>query len=278
MPKSKMTYRPEFYATMAQAATHAARRVVPIILSVTRPRSVIDVGCGPGAWARAMHEAGVSEVVGIDGDWLQTESLLIPPESFVRADLGRPFSLERRFDVCLSLETAEHLPEGRARGFVHDLTRLSDVIVFSAAVPYQGGTNHVNERWQDYWVGLFEEFGYLGIDYIRRRIWMLKEHNTWFYAQNMIIFVKDDRLSDYPALNDEFQYQAGRPTSLVHPGLLLLHLPWEKHLSVRSYFRLFPAMIGRAVAASLRGLARRPAAPPRVVPPPGAADWIRSEE
>ena len=66
--------------------------------------------------------------------------------------------------------------------------------------------------------------------------------------------------------------------SLVHPGLLLLHLPWEKHLSVRSYFKLFPRMVKRAIGASLRRLTRRPPTPPLIAIPPGAADWIRSAE
>jgi SAM-dependent methyltransferase len=266
-------YPATFYDDMSITADHAAQQALPFILSAVRPASVVDVGCGAGAWARAFHNAGVADVIGVDGGWIDPKTLLIPPETFVQADLTRPFGLPRRFDLCLSLETAEHLSEDRSAGFVQDLTRLSDVVVFSAAVPFQGGTHHLNERWQTYWVEKFADCGYVGVDYLRRRIWHLERFNTWFYSQNMIIYIRADALTRYPALDAEYGYQAGPPVSLAHPGLVLLHLPWEKDLSVRSYFRLFPRMAARAVGAAMRRLVGLGPAPPLKVPPPGAVDW-----
>ena len=81
---------------------------------------------GSGTWARVIRDAGVPDVIGVDGNWVDFNALVIPPESFVRSDLSRPFTMPRRFDMCLSLETAEHLPEDRATGFVQDLTHLSE--------------------------------------------------------------------------------------------------------------------------------------------------------
>jgi SAM-dependent methyltransferase len=267
------SYKPAFYDVVTEAAEHAARRVVPVILQAVRPASVIDVGCGAGAWTRAFLDAGVEDVTGVDGEWVDEKRLLIPPGRFLRVGLDQPFRLPRQFDLCLCLETAEHLPESRADGFVTDLVALSDVVVFSAAVPFQGGTHHLNERWQRYWVARFAAHGYVGVDYLRRRIWNLERFNTWFYAQNMLVFVKEGALPRYPELSAEYRYQAGEPLSLVHPGLLLLRLPWEKHLTVRTYFRLFPRMAARAVGAAFRRILRRPPAPPLGDIPPGAAGW-----
>lgn len=65
-------------------------------------------------------------------------------------DLTQPLSLGRKFDLCVSMEVAEHLPPSRADSFVADLVGLAPVVLFSAAVPEQGGTNHLNEQWPDY--------------------------------------------------------------------------------------------------------------------------------
>lgn len=60
-------------------------------------------------------------------------------------DVGAPIELHRRFDLVLCLEVAEHLPASAADTLVRSLTGLGNVIAFSAAIPFQGGANHVNE-------------------------------------------------------------------------------------------------------------------------------------
>ena len=62
-------------------------------------------------------------------------------------DLAQPLQIDRRFDLALSLEVAEHLPPECGSEFVQTLTDLSSVILFSAAIPFQGGTDHLNEQW-----------------------------------------------------------------------------------------------------------------------------------
>lgn len=255
------SYNNTFYTAMTTAAQYAAGVVVPVVVLAIRPKSVVDVGCGAGSWAKTFLDAGVSDITGVDGEWVDEKQLVISPDRFVRMDLTRPFVLPRRFDLCLCLETAEHLPEERAIGFVDNLIALSDIVVFSAAVPFQGGTHHVNEQWQSYWVRLFASRGYVGVDYLRRRIWNLDRYNTWYYAQNMLVFVRAEALARYPELDAEYRYQAGPPISIVHPGLLLLHQPWEKKLTVRLYFRLFPRMVVRALGAVIRRILGRPPGP-----------------
>lgn len=276
MTESGRSYSAEFYDAVSEAAAHAAQFTIPVILNAVRPRSVVDVGCGAGTWARAFADAGVPDVVGVDGDWVDTKALLIPSDQFIRADLTRPFRLPRQFDLCLSLEVAEHLSPDRAAGFVADLTALSDVVVFSAAIPFQGGTHHLNEQWQAYWVEQFAAQGYVGVDYLRRRIWNLNRFNTWYYAQNAILFVRASALAEHPALAEEYRYQGGPPVSLVHPGLLVLLAPWEKRLSVRRYIGLFPRMAARAAAALASWLTARPTSLNNILPP-GTNEWHKDK-
>ncbi len=147
----------------------------------------MDVGCGLGTWLAVFRDHGAEEILGVDGDYVDRQRLEIAPHEFLACDLSSPIAVDRRFDLAVSLEVAEHLPEGSADAFVAFLTSLAPVVLFSAAIPCQGGTNHVNEQWPDYWAARFEDRGYQTSDYIRDRIWDSPEVECW-YAQNILLF------------------------------------------------------------------------------------------
>src|SRR5208283_2885437 len=106
--------------------------------------------------------------------------------------------------LAMSLEVAEHLPPQSAKGFVDCLTRLAPVVLFSAAIPFQGENHHVNKQWPDYWVALFKADDYLPIDCIRGKIWGNDRVDYW-YAQNMILFVNAARVREDPGLRREYE-------------------------------------------------------------------------
>jgi hypothetical protein len=166
-----------------------------------------------------MMEKGIKDVMGLDGEWVEASMLVIPTEAFVKTDLNKSIRVRRRFDLAISLEVAEHLPAERAKGFVRDVTRLADFILFSAAVPFQGGRNHINEQWQDYWVGLFAAEGYGAYDLIRPKIWNDSKMPFW-YRQNALLFVKKERAK-------EIKFEPGEKAnnlslySVVHPDLYM---------------------------------------------------------
>lgn len=91
----------------------------------------------------------------------------------------------------LCLETAEHLPPERADSFVEDLVKLAPVVVFSAAIPGQGGTDHLNEQWPEYWAQRFRKLSYVVVDTLRMRFWS-NEAMSAMYAQNSILYVRKD--------------------------------------------------------------------------------------
>lgn len=205
----------------------AAEAIIPIINEFVRPGSVIDVGCGVGTWLSVLGKLGVRDLVGVDGPWVYTKMLEIPERSFIVAELDRPFRIDRVFDLAISVEVAEHLLPERAETFVEDLTRLAPVVLFSAAVPHQGGYHHTNEQWQDYWVSLFASLGYVHIDCVRPRVW--RSDIDYFYVQNSFIYVKSSALSKYPTLAQEYERRKDAPVSLVHPSLYLMKTnPWWK--------------------------------------------------
>lgn len=164
-------YSPEFFAKLRDRARRSAREIVPRILRWVEPASVIDVGCGVGTWLAVFREYGIQNVHGIDGDYVDRRMLDLPEVQFHATDLSRPFEIEPQFDLALCLEVAEHLPTESAGTLVRSLVRLSPVVLFSAAIPFQGGTHHVNEQWPEYWARLFGKEDYVVIDCLRKDLW-----------------------------------------------------------------------------------------------------------
>ena len=129
------TYDKGYFDWQRQGAAESARAMLPIVLELVSPRSILDVGCGTGVWLRTAIEQGVDDVFGVDGG---TGELVIPSASFLRVDLEQPLDVGRQFDLAICMEVAEHLPAARAESLVHDLCRAADVVLFSAAIPARG--------------------------------------------------------------------------------------------------------------------------------------------
>lgn len=211
---SQADYNSEYFATLSQAALSSARIVVPALLSIIQPQSVIDVGCGIGAWLSVFREHGIETILGLDGEYVDRSQLLVPRSCFRVADLAEPVTLHERFDLAVSLEVAEHLPPSSANGFVESLCRLAPVVLFSAAFPGQGGTCHLNEQWPDYWRRLFNEKGFLMFDPLRPVLWHDKRV-AFYYRQNMYLFVCADLVQSSPRLIQLPEVKDGNELLLV---------------------------------------------------------------
>ncbi len=210
-------YPKNFYDDLEDTAAPSARRIVPMVRALMKVASVVDVGCGTGAWLNVFARDGVDEVLGLDGDWVRQEQLLIEPGNFQRCDLTKALPVDRRYDLAISLEVAEHLSEEFASDFVSELTRLAPVVLFSAAIPGQGGLHHVNERPPAYWAGLFAKRGFKVIDTIRWQVWG-DPSVTWWYKQNILLFASEPALEANPKLRAARQAMPpDAPIHIVHP-------------------------------------------------------------
>jgi 2-polyprenyl-3-methyl-5-hydroxy-6-metoxy-1,4-benzoquinol methylase len=248
------TYTTAFYEQQSDGSIRSARRVLPHLLEIVSPKSIVDVGCGVGTWLAAARELGIDDVLGVDGPYVDRRMLQIPDERFQVADLTQPLNIGRTFDLALCLEVGEHLPTQAADQLVATLTRVASVVLFSAAIPRQGGENHINEQWQSWWVERFRGHGYLAIDCIRPRIW--NDHDVeWWYAQNILLMVREDTLRSSPALSAEFERSTGT-YSLVHPRAYLNRLNAADTLKPRG-LREWVAAGPSLVAATLRRLISR---------------------
>ncbi len=192
-------YDRRFFETIVDGSKRSANVIAPIVVNLVHPQTVVDVGCGTGSWLQTFLEAGVEDGLGIDGDYVDRRQLVIDPEQFLPMNLSQPEQIGRRFDLAINLEVSEHLPTASSARIVEFLTGLADVVLFSAAIPGQQGTNHINEQWPTFWESLFHARGYVRINALRPRIWM-NQDVKWWYRQNAVLYVRREALSNYPDL------------------------------------------------------------------------------
>jgi len=210
-------YDRRFFGQMDRLSPDGAADFAHRVLELVPARSVVDLGCGTGAWLAALMAAGVADVLGVDGGWVPASMLKIPPDRFVEHDLTTPFTLDRRYDLALCIEVAEHLPGADADRLVGELTAAAPVVLFSAAVPGQGGTSHVNEQWPDYWAALFERHHYVVLDALRPAIWRDARLPSYL-RQNVLLFASREAVAASPALTAARAATDERRLSIVHPG------------------------------------------------------------
>ncbi|QEZ47536.1 glycosyltransferase [Cupriavidus oxalaticus] len=213
-------YTTAFYHQHLSGSARSAGVILGRLLDYLSPSSMLDVGCGHGTWLRSAQQLGIHELHGFDGSHVDKSALLIDPSHFTAKDLREEFTTAHRYDLTVSVEVAEHLPITRGAAFVRDLCRTSDIVLFSAATPYQGGEDHLNEQWPEYWGILFRQCGYRCFDLFRDEFWDNSEVESW-YAQNAFLFVKADnllceRLAKFSA--------DGRVLSKIHPEIFLINV------------------------------------------------------
>jgi SAM-dependent methyltransferase len=207
MVQSSFEYPGEYYNT------RSAEEVMPILIRMFNPGSILDVGCGNGSWLIVARQLGVRDVLGLDLEELAEGEWPLEREAFQKQDLSEPFDLGRTFDLVICLEVAEHLDPEAAETLVQSLVRHGKRVVFSAAIPRQGGEGHVNEQAPGYWQSLFNARGFRTYDDIRPLVWS-NDKVFWWYRQNIFVAIHEDLAGDRPS--DRIEH-------LVHPEIF-----WEK--------------------------------------------------
>lgn len=226
------------YTTASNEAS--ARRIAALVKSwLPQTDSVADLGCGQGVWLAAWQATGVTEVLGFDGDYVDRSALRIAPSQFRPVDLtGQPMVLGRRFDLIECLEVAEHLPASSAAGLVHTLTSHSDVVLFSAAPPGQGGEHHINERPYGWWRDLFVAEGFALYDAVRPLVLSDPTVQPW-YRYNVLLFVRRGCEDGLPEVVRATRLADDAPIADLSP------LPYRAR---KALIRLLPAAVADGLA------------------------------
>jgi SAM-dependent methyltransferase len=187
--------------------TRAAEIIIPELKKILNPSNALDVGCGIGTWTKILQEHQI-EAKGLDYFEVDRSLLVIDENDFIPIDLEQGFNLKKKFDLIICLEVLEHLKESSSDRIIDSLTKHSDTLLFSAAIPMQGGDNHVNEQPFSYWQEKFEQKGYYYYDLFREKYWQ-NESIEWWYRQNMFLISKKQLPFE----------KCTTPNTYIHPGL-----------------------------------------------------------
>jgi SAM-dependent methyltransferase len=216
-------YDKRFFARNDRSSLPSAAIIAPIVYEWLQPASVLDVGGGSGGWTAAFAAAGVRDYLCVDGDYVDQATLRIPADRFRVADLSRPLDLGRRFDLAVCLEVAEHLPQSCAGDLMMSLARHADAVLFSAAIPLQSGTHHVNCQWPAYWAEQFASKGYSCFDCLRFKVWNEPRVAPW-YKQNALLYLNSSGLEKLPKDSPIHASRVSAPLAVVHPEIHYLEL------------------------------------------------------
>ncbi len=184
-------YDANFYRERESGARSSAAVIAQSIVSDLRPSSVLDVGCGSGELLEELELQGV-RAMGLE----RSEAVLGCAETkelnILKFDLTKDeFEYDGGFDLVVSLEVAEHLAEKYADRFLDLLTKFGADVVFSAAVPGQGGTDHLNEQPHEYWIDKFQKRGFEHDNEISKRWkerWKESNQVKNYYYNNIMVF------------------------------------------------------------------------------------------
>lgn len=217
MPEKKLFkfYSEKFYDGMSNGSIRSAEVILSLLYEIYKPNSVLDIGCGTGSWLAVAESLGSNILKGLDGEWVTKDKLLSQNIDFTAINIEDEIEINEKYDLCISLEVAEHLSHDRAGTFINTLCEASNVVLFSSAVKYQGGTNHINEQWQSYWIEIFKANGFECYDIFRNIIWE-NDEVEWWYRQNIFLFINEDGLQNAIDLKMLKSMEKSIP-NIIHP-------------------------------------------------------------
>jgi len=196
-------YSSDFFRFHRNYSYDSAQVIVPLLLKNYDIDSVIDIGCGNGAWLKVFQENGIKQIYGYDYSDLPVDEYFVEKSKLIT---GIDFSkkevkVKERSDLVVCLELVEHLPKKNSKSFIRMLTECANVVLFSAAIPGQTGENHINEQLPGYWRSIFNSLGYIEIDFIKQLIWK-NTRVAWWYRQNITLYVNKNYMLENKIFND----------------------------------------------------------------------------
>ncbi len=219
----------------------STQKLAQAIIDILNPSSVVDFGCGRGYWLQQFLSLGITNVRGFEVQDFPNDQWVVDKSLVVQCDLTKEILPERRYDLAICIEVAEHLPISAADQLISNIVAHSDFVMFGAAIPYQEGAGHINENWIEFWLQIFASKKYVCFDIFRWKHWNDREIH-WWYRQNTVLFVKESRL---PFMAKLGYHHSKIVYSVVHPEMYLLSINrsrakgnWRLEKDIDQYYAL----------------------------------------
>ncbi len=236
-----MIYNKKYYRSFSNDSNLSANIILSEIFKTIECKSVIDIGCGTGMWLENVYKILKDNqliLTGVDGYQIKDLKKFNKAKYYFK-NLEEDFIFPKH-DFLMCMEVAEHLSSNNAKSFVNNLCGIADVILFSAAVPGQGGLKHINERYANYWIDLFKKNDFVANDSFKKNIWMNNAFkNCPYYISNSFLFINKNSIK-----SKLFKYEEHDISNInkVHPFMLEIRqkkmIPFREHLS-----EFFPSFI-----------------------------------
>ncbi len=186
-------YNNSYYEELDKEALKSSSLIAQTISKAFSPKKVLDVGCGTGALLKAFKDIKI-EGIGLEYSEVALDICHSRDLKVIKFDLERKSVIQNinqdSFDLVISLEVAEHLPESVSDNYIDLLCSYGKVIIFTAATLGQGGTDHVNEQPHEYWINKFWVRNYIFdqvLSFEWRNEWRIRHIAPWYY-NNLMIF------------------------------------------------------------------------------------------
>ena len=183
-----MKYSKAFYDSVTSRAALAADMASEHLCRAINFRSIIDIGCGEGIWLKTFAEkSSAAELVAVDlpGSTFKGLASIKSKIECIATDLANTTQLPNRiFDLVICVEVIEHVSKEYMVALLDYVTKHSIFLLFSGAVPGQGGTHHVNEQPMTYWHKQLASRGFVQMDIVRPLL--MQQNGVPFYYQNNV--------------------------------------------------------------------------------------------
>jgi len=156
-------YDKDFFLSNQEEGLKIYEWFVPLLHNIFKFQSIVDFGCATGSSLFYALKQGVSDVLGIEGSPEAFSNLLIDKKYIIQHDLREPLKVDRKYDIALSIEVAEHINKKYTDIYLESMCNSSDLIIFTGATPNQGGKCHINEQSHEWWIQKFREHSF-GLD------------------------------------------------------------------------------------------------------------------
>jgi SAM-dependent methyltransferase len=131
------------------------------IVATLAPRTVLDAGCAMGLLVEALRQRGV-EAWGIDisSYAIGRVDASAAPYCAVGSILEQPPAhFPQRYDLVVSIEVLEHLPQRESELGLRNLCGLADELLFSSSPDDTETETHYNVQGAEYWIAQAAQAG-----------------------------------------------------------------------------------------------------------------------